>query len=550
MTNKNTKIIFSHEARAALLKGLNKTADAVGCTLGPKGRTVLIQKGDDLPIVTKDGVTVSKSIRLGDPVEKVGSLLVQEAAQRTNEVAGDGTTTATVLTQAMVNEALKYIVNDGDVDEIKKGVDTAVSIVKKRLATMAMPIKGYEEVEQIATISANGSSHIGKLIATAMKKVGQDGIITVEDAKGMETSVELVEGMQFNRGYLSPYFVTNLDKNHAEYKNAYVLIVNETISDLKPMVPILEQVMSNGRSMIIIANEIDGSALQGLVLNKHKSGLKVVAIKSPGYGIHQGELLSDLAVMTGGDVVSATTGLSLDEVKINNLGLVKNVIATQKQTTIIGSVKYKEKIEKHCSTLRTQLADITLSPQQKDQLQTRIANLANGVATIKVGGTTELEMIERKYRIEDALNATRAAVEEGVVPGGGIALLKATTSLSEMLKDNSELSEDDASFRMGIRLIRTACEEPIKRLAISAGGSIKEVKRYLELSDNKNIGYNASNNTFVDMLKTGIIDPVKVTRTALENAASIVGIFLSMETIIFEEDETDLAISSAKKECD
>lgn len=528
-----TKVVFSEDARKALLQGLNATADAVGCTLGPRGKTVLIQNKNAAPIVTKDGVTVSKSIRLQDPLQRIGSSLVQEAASRTNEVAGDGTTTATVLTQAMVTKSIKLLTADMSSLSMKRGLDSAVGVVDAALRAQAKPVKGSKEINQVATISANNDEHIGNLIATAMEKVGRTGIITVEDAKGMKTSVELVEGMQFDRGYLSPYFVTDQEKMLTVYENVYVLVSDRSINDIHELLPILEQVVRTSRPLLLIADEVEGTAIQGLVLNRHQNNLPVVAIKAPGYGEHKNELLKDICVLTGGDLVSSKSGVSLKTMKLENLGTLKRCVVSKSSTTLVGDGSQKSKVNEHVTNLESQTQDVTLSPEASDKLRRRIAGLANGVAIIKVGGTTEIEMIERKYRIEDALHATKAAADEGIVPGGGLALLRCASSLDDMKVPDDEI--DPESFLAGVGIVRDACDAPFKRIVTNAGSSFSSLKE--KVPPDTNVGYDARKGVFVDMIDEGIIDPVKVTSAALKNAASVAATFLSLDAVVIEETE-------------
>lgn len=527
-----TKVVFSKEARNLLVKGLNTTADAVGCTLGPKGKTVLIHCDDKPPIVTKDGVTVSKSIKLRGKLERIGSSLIQEAASRTNEVAGDGTTTATILTQALVTQSVKFLAADLSSLAIKKGLRVGVETVVAELKALAKPIKETKEIEQIATISANNDEHIGKLIATAMNVVGKNGIITVEDAKGMNTTVDIVEGMQFDRGYLSPYFVNDQEKMLAVYENTYVLICDGKIGDVHELIPILERVMQSRKPLLIVAEEIEGTALQGLVLNRHQNQLPVVAIKAPGYGEYKNDLLADICKLTGAKIVSAKSGLTLKEVSLKDLGKLQKFVVSKSTTTMVGDGSQKEEVEQHVENLNLQLSDVTLTPEQYDKLRRRIAGLANGVAIIKVGGTTELEMIEKKYRIEDALHATKAAADEGVVPGGGIALVKACRQLDNVRPPDDETDPD--GFMAGIKLIKHACSAPLRKIIENTGGSFDALIKDLPTGDN--MGYDALKGVFVDMLKEGIIDPVLVTRTALQNAASVADTFLSFDAVVFDDD--------------
>lgn len=530
--NISTKVIFSSDARKTLFKGLEIVAEAVSCTLGPKGKTVLIQSEGDSPIVTKDGVTVSKSVNLKKPVERMGAQLIREAASQTNDTAGDGTTTSTVLTHAMVKEGLKLLEAGFSAKELCEGIESGTKTVIELLKSSSKQLTSSEEIAQIATISANGDNVIGKLIAAAMEKVGHDGIISVEDAKGMDTSLEIVEGMQIDRGYLSPYFITNSEKMHASYTDVRVLIMESKLTSIRDLVPLLEKVNQARVPLLVIAEEVEGEALQGLVINKLQANLPVVAIKSPGYGQHKEDLLRDIAILTGGKIVSSTTGVKLSDLKLSDLGSLKKVVVDAKNTTMVAQASAKEAVDKHVADLKTQMQDITVTPDALTKLRVRIAKMASGVALIKVGGATEQEMIERKYRIEDALHATRAAVEEGIVPGGGMALFDVWSSLTQ----NGKVTE----VPPGERIVLEACLAPIKRISENAGQSkdvtINELKK-LKV-ENTRIGYNAATGEYVDMVEQGVIDPVKVTRTALKNASSVAVTFLSLDAVIVEDTDT------------
>jgi chaperonin GroEL len=522
-----TKVVFSSEARKALFKGLETVAAAVSCTLGPKGKTVLIQQDGTSPIVTKDGVTVSKSVKLKNPIERMGAQLIKEAASQTNDTAGDGTTTSTVLTHSLVKSGLKLLEAGYSSKELCEGIEKGTGTVLQLLRDAAKQLTTTEEITQIATISANGDRKIGELIAEAMGKVGHDGIITVEEAKGTTTSLETVEGMQIDRGYLSPYFVTNSEKMNTVYADAKVLLVDGKITMMKDMVPILEKIAQTRTPLLIIADEIEGEALQGLVINRVNGSLPVVAIKSPGYGQHKEDLLRDISVLTGGKIASAATGTKLSEMKIDALGSLKKVVVDAKSTTLVASMQVKETVDKHVSDLKTQMQDITLTADDLQKLRIRIAKLASGVALIKVGGATEVEMIERKYRIEDALHATRAAVEEGIVPGGGMALFNVWMTFR---KDYENVSP-------GEKIVLDACLAPIMKISDNAGQSkdviVNELTKRKE--DNWELGYNAAKHEYVDMVQEGVIDPVKVTRTAMKNAASVATTFLSLDAVIVED---------------
>lgn len=529
-----TRVVFSTEARKELYAGLELTAEAVSCTLGPKGKTVLIQTDNGSPIITKDGVTVSKSINLRDPLRRMGSEMIREAASRTNDVAGDGTTTSTVLTHAMVKSGLKLLETGYPSQDLNVGIQLGVKRVLERLENISQKVTAPEEITQIGTISANGDVSIGKLISAAMEKVGYDGIITVEDAKGMATTLEVVEGMQFDRGYLSPYFVTNSEKLNVVYNDARVLLTDKKISSLKDLVPILEKVVKNRVPLLIIAEDVEGEALQGLVVNKLNANLQVVAIKAPGFGKHRDELLNDISILTGAKLISSTAGLKLESVSLDDLGTLKKVCVDSKSSTLVAPPAAHRRVEDHVQTLRHQLEDMTLNSDEITKLKVRIAKLASGVAVIRVGGATELEMVERRYRIEDALNATRAAAEEGIVPGGGMALFNCLESIAE-----ETLVEYSLGVKAGVSIVRDACLAPIRRISHNAGQTpevtIKDLQK-LDYQQKLKMGYDASNDKFVDMLEAGIIDPVKVTKTALKNASSVATTFLSLDAVVVEEE--------------
>jgi chaperonin GroEL len=534
---KRTRVVFSSEARKELYTGLEITAEAVSCTLGPKGKTVLIQNNEGSPIVTKDGVTVSKSVNLKDPLRRMGSEMIREAASRTNDVAGDGTTTSTVLTHAMVKSGLKLLEAGYPSQDLCVGINLAAKIVLDGLTNSAKQLTTSEEIAQVGTISANGDRNIGELIATAMEKVGKDGIITVEDAKGMSTSLEIVEGMQFDRGYLSPYFVTNNEKMNTVFHDAKLLLTDKKISSLRELIPVLEKVNQSRSPLLIIADDVEGEALQGLVINKLNANLQVVAIKAPGYGRHRDELLNDIAVLSGAKVVSSTTGVKLENVTFAELGTLKKVVVDAKTSTLVGTGATKKQVEDHVTDLRHQLEDITMTSDEITKIKVRMAKLASGVAVVKVGGATEIEMVERKYRIEDALNATKAAADEGIVPGGGMALFNSLELLNE-----KTLTEASQGIKAGVSIVQDACLAPIRRISSNAGQSpevtIKELQR-LDISKRLTSGYNAALDQFVDMVEAGIIDPVKVTKTALKNAVSVATTFLSLDAVIVEEETPD-----------
>lgn len=519
----NTSVIFGNEAKSQLLAGAAVVAEAVGCTMGPRGRTVLIQQKGKAPVLTKDGVTVSKAVKLADPVQRMGGDLLREAASRTNDVAGDGTTTATVLTHAMMSEAHRLLTAGHGALELSRGIEDATAKVITWLQTNARQVTTRHELENVATISANGDSSIGKLIADAMEKVGRHGIVTVEDAKGTITSLELAQGMQLDRGYLSPYFVTNNEKMAAIYDNCYVLVTDKKISTIDELVPTLETIHRISAPVLIIADEIEGEALQTLVINRVKSNLKVIAIKSPGLGSAREQMLEDVAILCGTKVVSNKTGDSLKTVTLDNLGVTSRVIVSAKGTTLISNGKTREKVDQRLVDLEINLLDPTLSLEESSVIRMRMARLAGGVAVIKVGGSTEVEMIERRYRIEDALNATRAASEEGIIPGGGTALWAASREV---------LGSAPAD-----KIVRAACHEPLRRITDNSGKNTGVVEERLNTlwEEGKKYGYNAASDTYQDMFSAGVIDPVKVTRTALENASSVAAAFTSMGAAICDQ---------------
>ena len=533
MPELTTQIIFASDARKQLYAGMKIAAEAVGCTLGPRGRTVLIQRQGQSPIVTKDGVSVSKSIRLKDPVKRMGAELIREAANQTNEVAGDGTTTATVLTAALVEAGLRLVEAGYSPLNVCRGIEKGAALVSDMLVNGAKKVITSDEIAQVGTISANGDATIGHLIASAMDKVGRDGIITVEDAKGMSTTMDVAEGMQFERGYLSPYFVTDAERMRAVHENAFVLVTDRKLSSLKELIPLLEQVVRTQAPLLIIAEDVEGEAITGLVLNRVKSGLPVVAIKAPGYGIHRSELLGDICALTGATLVSAATGLTVEKLTIQHLGRCKKFVTDSKSTTIVGTGQTKDVVEKHVSELRTQLDDVTLSEEEKTKLKLRIAKLASGVAVIRVGGATEVEMVERKYRIEDALNATRAAAEEGIVPGGGSALY----SCSKVLLSASKEENIDREVLAGIEALASAIQAPLRRIVSNTGTVPDVVLAELNRLANTGIelGYNAANGSYEDLIAAGVVDPVKVTRSALKNAVSVATTFLTLDAVIFDE---------------
>jgi chaperonin GroEL len=520
---------FSTDARDRMLKGVDILADAVRITLGPKGRNVVLDKSFGAPRITKDGVTVAKEIELADKFENMGAQMVREVASKTNDIAGDGTTTATVLAQAIVREGTKAVAAGMNPMDLKRGVDMAVEAVVADLAKRARKVKSSEEVSQVGTISANGDEEVGGYIAQAMEKVGNEGVITVEEAKSLNTELDVVEGMQFDRGYLSPYFVTNPEKMTCELENAYILLHEKKLSNLQAMLPVLESVVQSSRPLLIIAEDIEGEALATLVVNKLRGGLKVAAVKAPGFGDRRKAMLEDIAILTGGQVVSEDLGIKLENVTLDMLGSAKKIDIDKDNTTIVEGAGTKGDIKARCGQIRGQI-DETSSDYDKEKLQERLAKLAGGVAVIRVGGATEVEVKERKDRVDDAMNATRAAVEEGIVIGGGAALLRAVKALAKMDPEN-----DDQ--KVGVSIVRRALQAPIRQIAENAGedGSIV-VGKVAESKDEK-MGFNAQTGKYVDMFKDGVIDPVKVVRVALQDAASIAGLLITTEAMVAERPE-------------
>lgn len=536
MTQQTTKVHFSQKARDGMLKGMEIAANAVGCTLGPKGKTVIIKKESDLaPIVTKDGVTVSKSINLADKLQALGADLIKEAANKTNDVAGDGTTTSTVLTYALCHQGAKLVELGHAPKNVCAGIAKAGELISQAVLNSAKKLSTSDEIAQVGTISANGDVKIGQLIAEAMSKVGSDGIITVEDSKSTTTMLEIADGMLIDRGYLSPFFVTNQEKMHALYMDSYVLVTDKKISKLVELIPLLEKVIVSKRSLLIIADEVEGEALQGLVLNRVKSSLPVVAIKAPGFGSIRDKLLNDICALTGATLVSSLTGVGLDTVNLSQLGQLKKVVVDAKSTTLV-ALNNVATLAPHVSNLKAQLNDPALDVEEFSQIKTRLARLASGVAVIKVGGTTEVEMIEKKYRIEDALHATRAAVEEGIVAGGGMALLKAVLQVKK-----SEWEFLNASEQAGFDAALIAFKSPFEKIVSNAGHVPEVVLNNLEraIGFDQHVGFNASNSTEVDMFEAGIIDPCKVTRTAIANSVSVANMFINLDAVIIEENTND-----------
>ena len=523
---------FSTDARERMLRGVDTLANAVKVTLGPKGRNVVIEKSFGSPRTTKDGVTVAKEIELEDKFENMGAQLMREVASKTNDIAGDGTTTATVLAQSIVREGMKSVAAGMNPMDLKRGVDKAVAQVVKFIGEASKKVKDSNEISQVGTISANGESEIGEMISEAMQKVGNEGVITVEEAKSLETELDVVEGMQFDRGYLSPYFITNADKMIAELDDPYILIHEKKLSSLQPLLPVLEAVVQTGKPLLIIAEDIEGEALATLVVNKLRGGLKVAAVKAPGFGDRRKSMLEDIAVLTAGQTISEDLGIKLENVSIDMLGRAKRVSITKEDTTIVDGSGDKKEIEARTSQIKAQIEETT-SDYDREKLQERLAKLAGGVAVIRVGGATEVEVKERKDRVDDALNATRAAVEEGIVPGGGVILIKASQKI--------DVKGDNSDQEAGIQIVRRALQYPIRQIADNAGveGSIV-VGKVLETSD-INQGYDAQNDKYVDMVKAGIIDPAKVVRVALQDAASIAALLITTEAAVAEAPKKDSA---------
>ena len=524
------KIIkFDSEARTSLKAGVDKLANAVKVTLGPKGRNVILQKQFGVPHITKDGVSVAKEIELEDPIENMGAQLVKEVASKTADQAGDGTTTATVLAQEIYNLGFKNVAAGANPMDLKRGIDVAVGAVVKELANISKKIKSSTEIEQVATISANNDSEIGKMIATAMDKVGKDGIITVEEAKGIETEVKVVEGMQFDKGYSSPYFVTNQETMAAEFDNPLVLIYDKRISAMKDILPVLESVAQTNKPLVIISEDLEGEAMATLVVNKMRGTLKVAAVKAPAFGDRRKEMLQDIATITGGTVISEEVGLSLEKVTMSMLGKAEKIVIDKDNTTIINGGGKKEDIKARVELIKTQIEKST-SDYDTEKLQERLSKLSGGVAILYIGAATEVEMKEKKDRVDDALHATRAAVAEGIVPGGGVALIRAQKSLDKLELPN------ESDYNTGIFIVRKSIEAPLRTIVQNAGGSAEVIINEVRNSKG-NMGYNARSEEYVDMVKAGIIDPTKVTRLALENAGSIASLLLTTECVVATEKE-------------
>ena len=529
------QVIHGEDSRAAILRGINQLADAVKITLGPKGRNVVIDKKFGSPTITKDGVTVAKEIELKDALENMGAQMVREVASKTSDVAGDGTTTATVLAQAIFREGVKTVAAGANPMALKRGIDKAVERATEEIKRLAKPVKG-DAIAQVGTVSANGDTTIGNIIAEAMNKVGKDGVITVEESKTMETLLEVVEGMQFDRGYLSPYFVTDPERMEAVLENPLILINEKKISSMKDLLPLLEQVAKMGKPMLIIAEDVEGEALATLVVNKLRGTLNIAAVKAPGFGDRRKAMLEDIAILTGGKVISEDLGIKLENVKLEDLGRAKKITIDKDNTTIVEGNGKQSEIEGRVKTLRAQIDDTT-SDYDREKLQERLAKLVGGVAVIKVGAATETEMKEKKARVEDAMHATRAAVEEGIVPGGGVALVRAAKVLEKF--DVNKNGAGDPDEQIGVNIVRRALEEPLRQIVQNAGKEGAVVVERVRNEKNENIGFNAANETYEDLVKAGVIDPAKVTRTALQNAASIAGLMLTTEAMVSElpEDE-------------
>ena len=523
---------FDQDAREAILKGVNLLADAVTVTLGPKGRNVVLDKSFGAPNVTKDGVTVAKEIELEDKFENMGAQMVKEVASKTSDVAGDGTTTATVLARQIFAEGVKMVVAGHDPMSLKRGIDKAVAAVTEELKNLSKPTKDPKEIAQVGTIAANNDSTIGDVIAEAMNKVGKEGVITVEEAKGLETTLEVVEGMQFDRGYLSPYFVTDPERMECVIQDAYILLNEKKISTMKDLLPILEQIAKTGKPFLIIAEDVEGEALATLVVNKIRGTLHCVAVKAPGFGDRRKAMLEDIGILTGGKVIAEERGIKLENITLHDLGRAKRIVVDKDNTTIVDGAGKKADLEGRIKQIRAQI-DETTSDYDREKLQERLAKLIGGVAVINVGAATEVEMKEKKARVEDALHATRAAVEEGIVPGGGVALLRASTALEKL-----KVSEDE---RWGVNIIRRVLEEPLRRIAMNAG--VEGAIALQKVKEGKGaFGFNAATEEYEDLMKAGIIDPTKVVRTALQNAASVAGLMLTTEAMIADKPEDKSAM--------
>ena len=531
------EVKFSSDARSLMLKGVETLADAVRITLGPKGRNVLLDKSFGAPRITKDGVTVAKEIELSDKFENMGAQMVREVASKTADSAGDGTTTATVLAHAIVREGTKAVAAGMNPMDLKRGIDMAVSLVVDSLGKTSKRVSTSKEIAQVGTISANGDQEVGDMIAQAMERVGNEGVITVEEAKGMDTELDVVEGMQFDRGYTSPYFVTNADKMTCDMENPYILIHEKKLSGLQPLLPILEQIVQAGRPLLIIAEDIEGEALATLVVNKLRGGMKVAAVKAPGFGDRRKSMLEDIAILTDGQVISEDLGIKLENVTMDMLGTAKKISLTKEETTIIDGAGKKKDIQGRCSQIRAQIEE-TSSEYDKEKLQERLAKLAGGVAVIRVGGATETEVKERRDRVDDALHATRAAVEEGVVAGGGAALLYSVNALKKTTGENTDQD-------VGIDIVRRVLQSPLRQIAENAGHDGAVVAGKMLDQKDRNYGFDAQKEVYTDMVKAGIIDPTKVVRTALQDASSVAGLLITTEAMVAEKPEKKDAMPAA-----
>ena len=525
------QIVYSESSRQAILRGVNQLADAVKVTLGPKGRNVVLEKKFGGPNITKDGVTVAKEIELKDPLENMGAQMVREVASKTSDVAGDGTTTATILAQAIFREGVKAVAAGANPMALKRGIEKAVDIATKEVTKLSKSVSG-DMIAQVGTISANSDSTIGNIIADAMKKVGKDGVITVEESKTMNTELDTVEGMQFDRGYLSPYFVTDAERMEVVLEDPYILIHEKKVSNMKDLLPLLEQIARSGKPLLIIAEEVEGEALATLVVNKLRGTLNACAVKAPGFGDRRKAMLEDIAILTGGKAIMEETGIKLEGVRLEDLGRAKRVTVDKDNTTLVDGAGAQKAIEGRIKQLRAQI-DETTSDYDREKLQERLAKLAGGVAVIKVGAATETEMKEKKARVEDALHATRAAVEEGIVPGGGVALLRASKGLGDVRVNGDE--------QIGVDIVRRACEEPIRQIVVNSGTEGAIVVEKVRDNSNANYGFNAATDAYEDLVTAGVIDPTKVTRTALQNAASIASLMLTTEAMVAEIPEKKAA---------
>ena len=524
------KIVYSENSRQAILRGVNQLADAVRVTLGPKGRNVVIEKKFGGPTITKDGVTVAKEIELRDPLENMGAQLVREVASKTSDIAGDGTTTATILAQAIFREGVKSVAAGANPMALKRGIESAVAAIVEELERVSSAVESSESIAQVGTISSNGDADVGTIIADAMSKVGKNGVITIEESKTMSTELSTVDGMQFDRGYLSPYFVTDADRMVAVLEDPYILVHEKKISSMKDLLPILELVARAGKPLLVISEDVDGEALATLVVNKLRGTLNVCAVKAPGFGDRRKAILEDIAILTGGKAIAEETGIKLEKLSLDDLGRAKHVTVDKDNTTIIDGAGGQDAVQARITQLHTQIEDTT-SDYDRDKLQERLAKLAGGVAVIKVGATTEMEMKEKKARVEDALHATRAAVEEGIVPGGGVALLRAVRALDSLNVTGEE--------KIGVAIVRRACEEPTRQIANNAGHEGSIVIEQIRTSSDLAYGFNAATEQFEDLTKAGVIDPTKVTRSALQNASSIASLMLTTEAMVCEPGDNE-----------